>query len=79
MGTFDGLFYDTYNEADSIYFSSSLSGFVKSGAKVTFYNKCQSESNDLNIPNCQYEQISVTIDKNKYFDGNVYYMPKKEF
>ncbi|GIR20785.1 hypothetical protein CM15mP35_10460 [bacterium] len=31
----------------------------------------------FNIPNCQYEQISVTIDKNKYFDGNVYYIQKE--
>ena len=79
IGTFNGVFFDTWDDDNWLMFSSSLSGFVKSGAKVTFYNKCQSESNDLNIPNCQYEQISVTIDENKYFDGNVYYMPKKEF
>jgi len=79
IGTFNGVFFDTWDDDNWLMFSSSLSGFVKSGTKVTFYNKCQSESNDLNIPNCQYEQISVTIDENKYFDGNVYYMPKKEF
>ena len=79
IGTFDGIFYDVFGDEEWTKFSSSLSGFVKSGTKLTFYNKCQSESNDLNIPNCQYEQISVTIDENKYFDGNVYYMPKKEF
>jgi len=80
IGTFNGVFLDIWDDSDNwLMFSSSLSGFVKSGTKVTFYNKCQSESNDLNIPNCQYEQISVTIDENKYFDGGVYYMPKKEF
>jgi len=46
---------------------------------VTIYNKRQSETNDVNRPNSKYEQISVTIDENKYFDGNVYYMPKKEY
>ena len=79
IGTFNGVFFDTWDDDNWLMFSSSLSGFVKSGTKVTFYNKCQSETNDLNIPNCTYEQISVTIDENKYFDGNVYYMPKKEF
>ena len=79
IGTFDGIFYDSFGDEEWTKFSSSLSGLTKSGTKVTFYNKCQSETNDLNIPNCTYKQISVTIDENKYFDGNVYYMPKKEF
>ena len=65
LGTFNGVFYDSFGDDNWLMFSSSLSGFVKSGTKLTFYNKCQSETNDLNIPNCQYEQISVTIDENK--------------
>ena len=79
IGTFDGIFYDAFGDEEWTKFSSSLNGLTKNGTKVTFYNKCQSETNAFNIPNCQYEQISVTIDENKYFDGNVYYMPKKEF
>ena len=79
LGTFNGVFYDTWDDDNWLNFSSSLNGLTKNGAKVTFYNKCQSETNDLNILNCQYEQISVTTDENKYFDGGVYYMPKKEF
>ena len=79
IGTFDGIFYDAFGDEEWTKFSSSLSGLTKSGTKVTFYNKRQSETNAFNIPNCQYEQISVTIDENKYFDGSVYYMPKKEF
>ena len=54
-------------------------GLTKSGTKVTFWNNNQNQSNDLNIPNCTYQQISVTPDDNMYFDGNTYYMPKKEF
>ena len=79
LSTYDGVFYDTYGDERNHLFSSSLSGMVKSGAKVTFWNNNQNESNDLNIPNCTYEQISITPDSNEYFSGDTYYMPKKEF
>ena len=79
IGHFDGIFYDTYGDDTNYLFSSSLSSLTKSGTKVTFWNNNQNQSNDLNIPNCQYQQISVTPDDNMYFNGNTYYMPKKEF
>ena len=79
IGQFDGIFYDTYGDDTNYLFSSSLSSLTKSGTKVTFWNNNQNESNDLNIPNCTYQQISVTPDDNMYFNGNTYYMPKKEF
>jgi hypothetical protein len=79
LSTYDGVFYDTYGDEKNYLFSSSLSGLTKSGAKVTFWNNNQNESNDLNIPNCTYKQISVTVDDNMYFNSNTYYMPKKEF
>ena len=79
LGTFDGIFYDTYGDDTNYLFSSSLSSLTKSGTKVTFWNNNQNQSNDLNIPNCTYEQISVTPDDNMYFNGNTYYLPKKEF
>ena len=79
IGQFDGIFYDTYGDDTNYLFSSSLSSLTKSGTKVTFWNNNQNQSNDLNIPNCTYQQISVTPDDNMYFNGNTYYMPKKEF
>ena len=80
LGTFDGIFYDTYGDDDTIHFSSSLSGLTKSGTKVTFWNNEQSETNYHNIPNVTYKSISVTPPSNTYFTGSTtYYMPKKEF
>ena len=79
IGQFDGIFYDTYGDDTNYLFSSSLSSLTKSGTKVTFWNNNQNQSNDLNISNCTYQQISVTPDDNMYFNGNTYYMPKKEF
>ena len=67
LSTYDGVFYDAYGDEKNYLFSSSLSGLTKSGAKVTFWNNNQNESNDLNIPNCTYKQISVTVDDNMYF------------
>ena len=80
LGTFDGVFYDTYGDKTNHLFSSSLSRLVKNNAKVTFWNNNQNESNDLNIPNCQYQQIPTTPASNQYFTGStIYYMPMKEF
>lgn len=79
LGTFDGIFFDTYADENTQYFSSSLSGLTKSGTKVTFWNNLTEENNQFNIPNVSYQQISVTPDDNMYFEGNTYYLPKKEF
>ena len=79
LGTFDGIFFDTYADENTQYFSSSLSGFTKSGTKVTFWNNLTEENNQFNIPNVSYQQVSITPDSNEYFNNNVYYMPKKEF
>ena len=80
LSTYDGVFYDTYGDERHHLFSSSLSVLTKLNAKVTFWNNNQNESNDLNIPNCQYQQIPTTPASNQYFTGStIYYMPMKEF
>jgi len=79
LSTYDGVFYDTYGDEKNYLFSSSLSNLTKSGTKVTFWNNNKNESNDLNIPNCTYRQISITPDDNTYFNNSTYYMPMKEF
>ncbi len=78
LGTFDGIFYDTFAD-NSDQFSSSLSNWTKSGTKVTFWNNNENESNHLNIPNCTYELINVNPPENNYFYSTTYYLPKKEF
>jgi protein arginine N-methyltransferase 2 len=80
LGTFDGIFYDTYGDDDWELFSSSLSNLTKNGTKVTFWNNRTNESNQFNIPNVTYQQISVTPPSNMYWTGsNTYYIPKREF
>jgi len=79
IGTFDGIFYDTFGDDNMIYFSSSLTELVKNGTKVTWWNNEPSETNYYNIPNVTYQSISVNPPQNTYFNNNIYYMPKKEF
>ena len=79
LSTFDGIFYDTYGDDDMNHFSSSLSGLVKSGAKVTWWNNETSETNYYNIPNVTYQSISVNPPQNTYFNSTTYYVPMKEF
>tara|TARA_R100000231_G_scaffold139603_1_gene121544 strand:+ start:1490 stop:2029 length:540 start_codon:yes stop_codon:yes gene_type:complete len=79
LGQFDGVFYDTFGDLDCKHFSSSLSTWTKSGTKVTFWNNNLDESNDLNIPNCTYEEFDVNPPQNGYFNNDIYFMPKKEF
>ena len=79
IGQFDGIFYDTYGDDDMNHFSSSLSGLVKSGAKVTWWNNETSETNYYNIPNVTYQAFNVNPPENTYFNSTTYYLPKKEF
>jgi len=79
IGTFDGIFYDTYGDDNMYDFSSSLSGLTKSGTKVTFWNNEYSAINHYGIPDITYQSINVTPTSNSYLTSSIYYMPKKEF
>ena len=61
------------------HFSSSLSGLVKSGTKVTWWNNETSETNYYNIPNVTYQAFNVNPPENTYFNSTTYYLPMKEF
>ena len=79
LGTFDGIFYDTFGDESGTHISSSLSTWTKSGTKVTWWNNETSETNYYNIPNVTYQSISVNPPQNNYFNSTTYYLPKKEF
>ena len=76
---FDGIFFDTYGDDNMYYFSSSLSNWVKSGTKVTWWNNEPRETNFYNIPDVLYKKIDIEPALNFYFQGKSYYMPMKEF
>jgi predicted O-methyltransferase YrrM len=82
LGTFDGVFYDTFEDENYKDFSSSLSTWTKSGTKVTFWNDDNAESNNHQIQT-SYQQINITPPNSAsvYFRSGdtIYYMPMKEF
>ena len=49
LSTYDGVFYDTFEDKNYKDFSSSLSTWTKSGTKVTFWNDDNGESNNHQI------------------------------
>ena len=80
IGTFDGIFYDTWGDNNYSDFSSSLSILTKSGTKVTWWHKYQNnKSNVHSIQNVTYKPINVSPPKNTYFNSTTYYLPMKEF
>ena len=79
LGTYDGVFHDTYGDDEITYFSSSLSSLVNSGAKVTWWNMLTTSSNWHNIENVDYEEINISPPTNSYYTHSKYYLPKKQF
>ena len=79
LSTYDGVFYDTWGEQDWSRFADNVESFVKSGAKVTWWNNNADESTIHNIDGVQYEAIDVSPPSNNYFTSSKYYMPKKEY
>lgn len=76
LGTFDGIFYDTFGDEDWAHFSASLSDLSNTNALATAWNSVPSASNDYNIPAIGYDSYSVNPPSNNYFNHNTYYLPK---
>jgi len=76
LSTYDGLFYDTWEDNNMNEFSSSLSSLVKSGGIATWWNGLSEEDNVYNIPNITYDSYSVSPPQNNYFNSTLYYLPK---
>jgi len=80
LGTFDGIFYDTWGDDNAEQFSSSLSNWTKNGTKVTWWHDYQNnKSNIHSIQNVTYKSINVSPAENTYFNSTTYYLPMKEF
>ena len=84
LGTYDGIFHDTFDDQNMGEFSSSLPSLTKPGTKATMF---WGEINDTSsIPpserfNIQsFETVDITVEGNSYYgDTDTYYLPKMEF
>ena len=78
LGTYDGIFIDTFGDENWNNFKSFALSKAKSGAKITYWNNFTDKRNEHSFDSVSFEDISVTPDSNSYFSSNTYNMPKVE-
>ena len=76
LGTYDGIFIDTFGDDNWFNFKNFALLKAKSGAKITYWNNFTDKRNEHRFDSVSFEDISVTPDSNSYFDANTYNMPK---
>ena len=78
LGTYDGIFIDTYGDENWTNFKTFALAKAKSGAKITYWNKFTDKRNEHGFDSVDFDDISVSPDSNNYFNSNIYHMPKVE-
>ena len=78
LGTYDGIFIDTFGDESWNDFKNFALSKAKSGAKITYWNNFTDKRNEHGFDSVSFEDISVTPDTNTYFNSNTYHMPKVE-
>ena len=77
LGTYDGIFLDTFGDNNLDKFKEFSLSKIKSGGKITYWNNKEEEYNPYLFDSISYEQISVSPISNSYTDiVNNYYMAK---
>ena len=79
LSTYDGIFYDTWDDDNTEYFVTELSNLTKSGTKVSWWNNFTNTDDVFFITGTTYQAIKVTPPSNVYFSADTYYLPKKSF
>ena len=75
LGTYDGIFLDTFGDENWKEFKSFALAKGKSGAKVTYWNNGM--ENEHNFDTISYDKILINPDDNSYiWDSERYNMPK---
>ena len=77
LGTYDGIFIDTFGDLNWSNFKAFALSKGKSNARVTYWNSKAEEDNEHSFDNINFEDVIVIPDDNEYFkSSNIYYMPK---
>ena len=77
LGTYDGIFLDTYGDENWSSFKPFALSKGKSDAKVTYWNSKAGENNEHSFDNISFEDVIVIPNENAYFkSSDTYYMPK---
>ena len=79
LGEYDGIFLDTYGDKNCNKFKSFALSKAKDGAKITYWNNMQEETNPNEFDSLTHEEITVNAVNNFYTEiTDIYYMPKVE-
>ena len=76
LGTYDGIFIDTYGDEEYFNFKPFALNKAKDGAKITYWNNFTDKRNEHGFDSVSFEDISVTPDSNSYFSFTTYHMPR---
>ena len=79
LGTYDGIFLDTFADNSLDNFKEFALSKAKSGAKVTYWNNFADSRNKYGFDDISFEEVSVSPSNNGYTKIiDTYYMPKVE-
>ena len=77
LGTYDGIFLDTFADDSLDNFKEFAIAKAKSGAKTTYWNNFADTRNKYSFDNISFEEVSVSPSSNGYTKiTDTYYMPK---
>ena len=77
LGTYDGIFLDTYGDENWNNFKAFVTSKAKPDAKITYWNSKAENNNEHSFDTVSFEEVSVTPAENSYFkSSDTYYMPK---
>ena len=79
LGTYDGIFLDTFADNSLDNFKEFSLSKAKEGSKITYWNNFTDNRNKHGFDNISFEEVSVSPSSNSYTKIiDTYYMPKVE-
>jgi protein arginine N-methyltransferase 2 len=79
LGTYDGIFLDTFADYSLDNFKEFVIAKARSGAKTTYWNNFADTRNKYSFDDISFEEVSVSPSSNGYTKiVDTYYMPKVE-
>ena len=77
LGTYDGIFFDTYADNSLNKLKEFSLSKAKEGAKITYWNNYTDTRNKFEFDNINFEEISISPSSNGYTKiTDTYYMPR---
>ena len=79
MEKYDGILFDTHEDANVNHFKNIIPSIANKGCRITWWNNCEWEYNELGFDSVTFKKINVNPPENNYFNYNIYQMPQYKF